>query len=110
MTMMKASFDSTTSVPWQQVHFFEELTRADATVFHETPAEPNGEMRPKKRKGVAYLDTVVTGDDASILDFDVGRRMCELALAVRAGAFAALEFAAHLQLQPPGIFHIEHVV
>ena len=47
-----------------------------------------------------YLDGIVAGDDTSVLHFDVGRRMGELALAVRARALAALKLAAHLQLQP----------
>lgn len=59
---------------------------------------------------MAYLDAVVAGDNTTILDLDVGWRMGKFALAVRARAFAALEFTAHLQLEPPGIFHIEHVV
>ena len=59
---------------------------------------------------MCYLDAVVTGDDATVLDFDVGGRMGELALAVRARALAALELAANLQLQPPRVFNVKHVI
>lgn len=46
------------------------------------------------------LDGIIAGDDSSILHLDVGGRMGELALAVRARALAALILATHLQLQP----------
>lgn len=54
-----------------------------------------------------YLNTVVTRGDASILYFNVGRRMGELALGVRSGAFVALVLAAYLQLQPAGVLSVQ---
>lgn len=54
-----------------------------------------------------WLNTVVTRGYASILYFDVGRRMSELALGVRAGALVPLVLAANLQLQPAGILSIQ---
>ena len=59
---------------------------------------------------MGYLDGIVAGDDTSILHLDVGRRMGEFALAVRARALAALKLAAHLQLQPPRVFNVKHVI
>lgn len=57
-----------------------------------------------------YLDTVVTGDDASILHLDVGWRVGEFAFRVGAGALGALELAADLQLEPARVFGIDHVI
>lgn len=54
-------------------------------------------------KIVIHLDGVVAGDDPSVLDFDVRRRVCELAVGVGAGALVALELPAHLKLEPPGV-------
>lgn len=53
------------------------------------------------------LNTVVTRGDASILYFNVGRRMGKLALGVRAGALVPLVLAAYLQLQPAGILSVQ---
>jgi hypothetical protein len=67
----------------------------------------------KKKKSLfvcPYLDTVVTGDDASILHLDVGWRVGEFAFRVGAGALGALELAADLQLEPARVFGIDHVI
>uniref|UniRef100_A0A2M4D8V7 Uncharacterized protein n=1 Tax=Anopheles darlingi TaxID=43151 RepID=A0A2M4D8V7_ANODA len=53
------------------------------------------------------LNTVVARGHASVLYFDVGRWMGELALGVRAGAFVALVLPANLQLQPARILAIQ---
>lgn len=57
-----------------------------------------------------YLDTVVTGNDASVLHLDVGGRMGEFALGVGTGALGALVLAADLQLEPARVFGIDHVI
>lgn len=54
-----------------------------------------------------YLNTVVARGHASVLNFDVCRRMCELALGVRAGTFVALVLPAYLQLQPARILAVQ---
>lgn len=59
---------------------------------------------------VAYLDAVVTGCDTSVLHLHVGRRMCEFAFGVRAGALIPLEFAAYLQLQPARVLAVQEVI
>lgn len=63
---------------------------------------------------LSYLNTVVAGGDAPVLDLDVGRRMGELAVGVRAAALLPLVLAAHLELEPAGVLlveegrHVEH--
>jgi len=49
------------------------------------------------------LDGIEAGCDASVLHFDLGRRMRELALVFGATAFVALIFAANFQSQPTRI-------
>ena len=58
----------------------------------------------------AYLNTVVAGSNSTILDFNVWRRMSELALCVGTRALLALELPAHLQLQPAAILLVQHRV
>jgi hypothetical protein len=86
------------------------------------PTRPSSSRRPfwnlyfllktkqKKNNKKSYLDTVVTGDDASILHLDVGWRMSEFAFGIGSGALGALKFAADLQLEPARIFGIDHVI
>lgn len=59
---------------------------------------------------LTHLDAVVAGCDASVLHLDVGRRMCEFAFGIRAGALIPLELAANLQLQPARVFAIQEVI
>ena len=82
-----------------------------APVVQTLDKRQRGEYANELRRGQnRYLDAVVAGDDAPVLHLDVGGRVRELALAVRARALAALELAAHLQLEPARIFHVQHVV
>jgi len=53
------------------------------------------------------LNTVIAGGHPAVLHLHVGRRVGELALAVRAGALLPLELPAHLQLEPPGVLLVE---
>lgn len=66
----------------------------------------------KKRqlKNVKYLDAVVAGCDATILNFHVGSWVGKLAVGVRSAALVPLIFPAHLQLQPSGIFAVQQIV
>lgn len=62
------------------------------------------------KKKNSYLDAVVASGDFSVLNFDVGGRMSELAFGIRSGAFVPLKFPANFQLQPPGIFSVDEIV
>lgn len=56
------------------------------------------------------LNRVIAGGDASVLDLDVWWRMGKLALGVWPSALVPLELAAHLQLEPPRVFHVEKII
>lgn len=64
----------------------------------------------KADESTTYLNAVVAGGDASILHLDVGGRVSELALGVRARALVALELAAHLELQPARVLAVQQGV
>lgn len=61
-------------------------------------------------EGEWYLDTVVAGSDAAVLDLDVGGRVRELALRVGSGALVALELPADLELEPSRVLAVEQIV
>lgn len=57
-----------------------------------------------------YLNAVVAGGDAAVLNFHIGSRVRKFAIRVGSGALVPLVFPAHLQLQPSGIFSVQQIV
>lgn len=63
----------------------------------------------KDQKLSTHLNAVITSCHSSILNFDICRWMCELALGVGARALVSLEFAAYLELQPSWVFAVQQI-
>lgn len=60
------------------------------------------------------LNTVIASRYPPILNFNIGRWVCEFTLSIRSGALLSLELSTHLQLQPARVLlveecaHVEH--